>query len=156
MSKTMTQLQVVVQNVAGAKALPTKKQMCAAIQLALPETLRKAEITVRVVAPTESQALNRRYRHKDKPTNILSFNYHELDEQETESYLLGDLVVCADVIAEEAKDQQKELLAHWLHLLLHGTLHLLGYDHEHAEDAARMEQREIELLAVLGFSNPYC
>jgi probable rRNA maturation factor len=156
MSSPQTQLCVVVQNVVEAKPLPTKNQIVAAIKMALPVTLKKAEVTVRIVGREESQGLNRRYRHQDKATNILSFNYHELNEQEEQSYLLGDLVICAAVVEQEAMEQQKELLAHWQHLLVHGTLHLLGYDHEHAGDAARMEQHEIILLSRLGISNPYC
>ena len=106
------------------------------------------ELTLRIVGNAESRALNREYRGKDKPTNVLSFPYESPGE-------LGDLVLCAPVVNREAKEQGKTAAAHWAHLIVHGTLHLVGYDHEVEGDAARMERREIAVLKRLGFANPY-
>jgi probable rRNA maturation factor len=108
-----------------------------------------AEITVRIVGAEEAQALNRDYRQKDYATNVLTFDY------EQEPVVLADLVLCADVVAREAAEQQIDLAAHYAHLLVHGTLHAQGYDHEDEADAALMEARESELLLKLGFEDPY-
>jgi probable rRNA maturation factor len=109
-----------------------------------------AEITVRIVDEEEGQALNRDYRKKDYATNVLTFDYT------MEPIVTADLVLCAPVIAKEAKEQGKTLQAHYAHLLVHGALHAQGWDHETSEeDAQVMELREIEILARLGFDNPY-
>ncbi len=108
-----------------------------------------AEITVRIVDTGEGQALNRDYRHKDYATNVLTFDYTQ------ESVVTADLVLCAPVVAKEAGEQGKTLEAHYAHLLVHGALHAQGWDHELAEDAQVMELRETEIMARLGFKNPY-
>jgi probable rRNA maturation factor len=105
------------------------------------------ELGVRVVGAAESRRLNCRYRGMDKPTNVLSFA--------GDACLLGDLVICAAVVRSEAREQGKSLQAHWAHLVVHGALHLIGYDHERAAEAKRMERREVAVLRRLGYANPY-
>ena len=114
------------------------------------------ELGVRVVGPTESRRLNARYRGLDTPTNVLSFPPAPLPAAaRSVTRTLGDLVICPRVLRGEARAQAKALKAHWAHLVVHGTLHLIGYDHERAADARRMERREIAVLRRLGFANPY-
>ena len=116
-----------------------------------------AQLSIRIVDPDESQSLNKDYRGKDKPTNVLSFPM-EMPEGMPEDLgmpILGDLVVCASVVNREAKEQNKTLLAHWAHMIIHGMLHLQGYDHISDEQAEQMESLEIELLQKLGYDNPY-
>lgn len=107
------------------------------------------EITIRLVDAEEGQALNREYRHKDYATNVLSFPY------DSEPLILGDLVICPAVVAREAAEQNKPLAAHYAHLTVHGMLHLQGRDHEQDEDARQMENEETEILAALGYPDPY-
>jgi probable rRNA maturation factor len=116
----------------------------------LRAALRKtAEITVRIVGEDEGRALNRDYRQQDHATNVLTFDYQR------EPVVIADLVLCAPVVEREAQEQGKPLDAHYAHLLVHGALHAQGFDHERAPDATKMEAREVELLAALGYPNPY-
>ncbi|HEY7788633.1 MAG TPA: rRNA maturation RNase YbeY [Casimicrobiaceae bacterium] len=110
---------------------------------------RNASVTLRFVGGRESRALNARYRGRDRATNVLTFVYDDGVS------LAGDIVLCAPVVAKEARAQRKTQRAHYAHLVIHGMLHLQGYDHERDDDAARMEAREITLLRELGFANPY-
>jgi probable rRNA maturation factor len=107
------------------------------------------EITVRIVDALEGQALNRAYRQKDHATNVLTFDYTQ------DPLVTADLVLCAPVIAKEAKEQKKTLEEHYAHMIVHGTLHAQGWDHELEEDGQVMELRETEIMARLGFKNPY-
>lgn len=107
------------------------------------------EITVRIVGAEEGQRLNAEFRAKDYATNVLTFDYTQ------EPVVSADLVLCAPVVAAEAKEQKKTLQAHYAHLIVHGTLHAQGWDHELDEDAQVMELRETEIMARLGFKNPY-
>lgn len=111
------------------------------------------EITIRIVDETESQTLNREYRGKDKSTNVLSFPFDAPDGLDID--LLGDLVICAAVVRNEAEQQGKALQHHWAHMIIHGTLHLLGYDHINDADADIMEGLEIDILSQLGIDDPY-
>lgn len=113
----------------------------------------RAELTIRIVGEDEGRELNERWRHKHGPTNVLSFPASGTAEQVPE--FLGDIVICAPVVAREAQTQHKAETAHWAHLVVHGTLHLLGYDHECERDAQEMESIEISILDTLGFGNPY-
>jgi probable rRNA maturation factor len=115
------------------------------------------EIGVSVVGPAESRRLNARFRGRDKPTNVLSFPVAGIPSPAAgdEPRPLGDLVICPQVLRTEAREQKKSLRAHWAHLVVHGSLHLIGYDHEVDSDADRMERREIAVLRRLGFPNPY-
>ncbi len=108
-----------------------------------------AEIAVRIVGTEEAQALNRDYRQKDYATNVLTFDY------EQEPVVLADLVLCAEVVEREAAEQDIDIAAHYAHLLVHGTLHAQGYDHEDEADATLMEARESELMVKLGLADPY-
>ena len=111
---------------------------------------------MRIVDETESAALNERFRNVMGATNVLAFPYDISPcEGSIESELIGDLVVCAPVLEREAVAQDKALLAHWAHILIHGTLHLIGYDHQNIEDTQAMEERERDLLGSLGFEDPY-
>jgi probable rRNA maturation factor len=111
------------------------------------------ELAVRVVASAESRRLNAAWRGKDKPTNVLSFPVAGLALGASRP--LGDLVICAAVVREEAREQGKPLPDHWAHLVVHGALHLIGYDHERDADARRMERREVAVLRQLGIADPY-
>lgn len=135
------------------KQLPTFEQLQCWSETALKSYNKSFELTIRLVESLESQQLNHQYRDKDKPTNVLSFPFEVPDGIELD--LLGDLIVCADVVEFEAKDQNKELIAHWAHMIIHGCLHLLGYDHITQDEALEMEAIEIRLMAELGYSDPY-
>ncbi len=110
-----------------------------------------AELTVRFVTEKEGRTLNRSYRDKDYATNVLTFNYHESEEQATHA----DIVLCSDVLMRESEEQHISLEQHAAHLIVHGVLHAQGYDHENDEDAVEMETLETEILRSLGFPNPY-
>lgn len=147
MPRRLPELSLGVQYACKDAALPTRPQVRCWIRAAcdLP-----AEVAVRFVDAEEGQALNRDYRHKDYATNVLSFAYA------SEPVVAGDLVVCLPVVLREAAGQGKSAEAHFAHLIVHGMLHLLGYDHETgAEDAERMEAKEREIMAALGYPNPY-
>jgi len=125
----------------------------AAILAASDKTREEAELTVRVVDAEESQQLNSQYREKDKPTNVLSFPFQ--NPPGITLPLLGDLIICKSVVEKEAIEQNKRLISHWAHMLIHGTLHLLGYDHIEEKEAETMERIETNLMIELGYNDPY-
>jgi probable rRNA maturation factor len=143
---------------AGRDWAPAVADIRAWASAALGRRAAGAELAVRVVAPAESKRLNARYRGRDRPTNVLSFPVPALPGPgvgRNAPQPLGDLVICARVVREEARQQRKAVRAHWAHLVIHGALHLLGYDHEQLAEARRMERREVAVLKRFGIANPY-
>ena len=151
---------VTVQNASRSAAVPTDAQLRRWARAALAADVR-GELTLRIVNERESAKLNSHYRGKKGATNVLSFPARGVEDSGppdtagAELLPFGDLVICADVVAREAREQGKTLAAHWAHMVIHGTLHLQGYDHEISRDAAAMEASERALLAILGFTVPY-
>ncbi len=132
---------------------PSEDQFQQWVDAALAGSDEDAEVVIRLVDEAESAELNKQYRHKQGPTNILSFPFEAPEGVELD--LLGDLVICAPIIAKEALEQNKQTLHHWAHITVHGVLHLLGYDHIEDHDAEQMEALEIEILNKLNIANPY-
>ncbi|BDY03613.1 rRNA maturation RNase YbeY [Ferrimonas sp. YFM] len=133
--------------------LPSEAQFQSWAEAALAQEREIAELSIRIVSAEESQELNRDYRGKDKPTNVLSFPFEAPPMIPTD--LIGDLVICAEVVEKEAKEQQKTARDHWAHMVVHGCLHLIGYDHLEDEEAEQMEALETRVLHGLGISDPY-
>jgi probable rRNA maturation factor len=136
-----------------AKGLPSKHQISKWACTALAGHRACAELTIRIVDENEGAILNKQWRNSRGATNVLSFPCNEM-----EKYLpglLGDIALCAPVIMREAEEQGKTLESHWAHMVIHGTLHLLGYDHTSPEDAEKMEKLETALLEHLGYADPY-
>ena len=133
--------------------LPSEAQLQAWLDGTILGFQQEAEVTVRLVDEAESRELNHGYRGKDSPTNVLSFPFEAPPGLELP--LLGDLVICRQVVEREAAEQNKPLEAHWAHMVVHGSLHLLGYDHIEDEEAEEMEALEREIMAELGFADPY-
>ena len=142
-------------NASGVSAIPLRKHFkrwaTATMSTIAPER-KRVQLSIRIVDETESAELNSYYRHKQGPTNILSF---PMPQELHSAPLLGDLAICADVVAREADQQHKTLDAHWAHLTVHGVLHLNGYDHEEEQAAVAMESLESKILAELGYNDPY-
>ncbi|MDE2235974.1 MAG: rRNA maturation RNase YbeY [Gammaproteobacteria bacterium] len=144
---------VAVQIATQEKRLPSSDDFKRWVSAALEDRAGSVEMTVRLVDEDEALALNRRYRHKDVPTNVLSFPASIPAGVNCD--LLGDLVLCAPVLIREAAEQGKPAAAHWAHLTVHGVLHLLGYEHDTAYQAKQMEALETVILARLGYPDPY-
>ncbi len=138
-------VQYAVENVLSVE-LPTRSQLRRWVKLTLEQ---EAEVVIRFVTVAEGRGLNRRYRGKDYATNVLTFVYDDTDP------LSGDIVLCVPVINQEARQQHKSLTAHCAHLVIHGILHLQGYDHVEDDEAMLMESRETAILARLGIQDPY-
>lgn len=147
------QLELSIQFATSSPDVPQKSFIERCVLLALPDGA--GELVVRVVDEAESAALNERFRGKAGPTNVLAFPPGDMPVPASEPGSLGDIVICAPIVAREAHEQQKSPEAHWAHLIVHGCLHLCGYDHVTGEAARLMERRERELLAVLGIADPY-
>ena len=140
------------ENASGEAGVPDESDVHRWLSYTLNDYPRDFEICVRLVSREESARLNSDYRGKTNATNVLSF---PADLPEEISPLIGDLAICVPVVAEEAKQQHKPLTAHWAHMLIHGCLHLMGYDHIEPAQASQMEQLETRILADLGFPDPY-
>ena len=141
-------LELALQYAAPRAGLPSHSSVCAWLRAALA---RAARVTVRFVGAAEGRRLNRDYRRRDYATNVLTFAYGAARGAPLE----GDIVLCAPVVAREAREQGKPLRAHYAHLAVHGALHLQGHDHREAREAARMEARERRIMRRLGFGDPY-
>ena len=139
----------------GRTRTPAATEIRAWAAAALGRRARGGELAVRIVGAAESRRLNAHYRGRDAPTNVLSFPPARQPRSGDERRPLGDLVLCAPVVRAEARGRGKRVRAHWAHLIVHGALHLIGYDHEHSRDARRMERREVAVMRRLGFANPY-
>ena len=141
-----------LQNDESLAGLPDQEDFLTWVDAALMQDYDSLEQTIRVVGEAESKALNSQYRQKDAPTNVLSFasenKYLDYD-------CLGDLIICGPIVEQEVKQQGKLLQAHWAHLVIHGMLHLQGYDHQNANEADKMESLEAKILTTLGYTNPY-
>ena len=153
MSPSSEPWDVQVEDVSGFDPVPSTAEIVAWIETAL-DADAAGEISVRVVGEAESAALNERYRGRAGPTNVLAFAGPDLVSG-PEPRLLGDVVICAPVVAREAAEQGKSLEAHWAHIAIHGVMHLLGYEHDSESGAEAMESHEAVLLATLGFEDPY-
>lgn len=164
-----------LQQVVSSDSIPKKEKIDSWVRQALvleKETeqadslsdnkVEEYELTIRIVDKDEIQSLNQTYRHQDKPTNVLSFPYEGFSfdssltpPSEMQLSLLGDLIICHEVVVAEAEQQQKTIEAHWAHMVVHGVLHLKGYDHIEDSDALFMEALEVKILNHLNFSDPY-
>ncbi|MBM3117577.1 rRNA maturation RNase YbeY [Jeongeupia naejangsanensis] len=148
-------LKLALQVATDAAGLPGKAQLKTWMDAALRPGVKTAEITVRIVDAEEGQQLNRDYRGKDYATNVLTFTFDD-DMPAVEGLpLFGDLVLCAPVVEREAQEQGKTLLAHYCHMIVHGTLHLQGYDHIEDDEADEMEALETQIVTTLGYDDPY-
>ena len=146
--------QVIIQKSDRNFKTPVLQRIKSWSKLILATHMATAELVIRIVSLSEIIDLNSRYRHKNSATNVLSFPFESPPEIK-ETPFLGDIVICAEVVIQEATLQNKSSEAHWAHMIVHGILHLLGYDHEHEAEANIMEEQEIKLLQQLGFPNPY-
>jgi probable rRNA maturation factor len=152
--QTTQMIELDLQLASDAAELPSEADFQRWCELALRQRTADSELTIRLVDEPEARELNHTWRHKDYATNVLSFPA-EIPDGILDIPLLGDLVICAPVVAREAAEQGKGLTAHWAHLVIHGCLHLLGYDHIEEAEAEEMEMLERELLAELGHPDPY-
>ena len=146
-------IELELQIASKAQTLPHPAQIREWVGMVLSRNIDDAELTIRIVDETESAELNKRFLNKTGPTNVISFPYEPVPG--VPDNILGDIVICAPLVAKEADEQNKELLAHWAHMVIHGLLHLLGYDHETNQEATEMEKLEIKILKRLKFPSPY-
>lgn len=150
MSQVILDLQIAC---ADSQGLPAETDFQHWLEAVLPQFQDVSEVTIRIVDEAESHELNLTYRGKDKSTNVLSFPFEA--PHEIELPLLGDLIICRQVVEQEAIEQDKALFAHWAHMVVHGSLHLLGYDHIVDDEAEEMESIETEIMQSLGYPDPY-
>ncbi|MQL50521.1 rRNA maturation RNase YbeY [Photorhabdus khanii] len=150
MSSVILDLQIACES---SQSLPEETLFQQWLDGVLPQFQSESEVTIRIVDKAESQDLNLTYRGKDKPTNVLSFPFEA--PPEVDLPLLGDLIICRQVVEKEAEEQQKTVEEHWAHMVVHGCLHLLGYDHIEDDEAEEMESLETEIMQKLGYADPY-
>ncbi|CAH6635330.1 MULTISPECIES: rRNA maturation RNase YbeY [Pseudocitrobacter] len=150
MSQVILDLQLACEDNTG---LPDESQFQAWLDAVIPQFQEESEVTIRLVDTAESHELNLTYRGMDKPTNVLSFPFEAPPGMEMP--LLGDLIICRQVVEREAKEQNVSLDSHWAHMVVHGSLHLLGYDHIEDDEAEEMEGIETEIMLALGYEDPY-
>ncbi|WP_216782523.1 rRNA maturation RNase YbeY [Candidatus Profftia tarda] len=150
MSNITLDLQVACKNNDG---LPNKDYFHHWLEASLRQCQKKIEVTVRLVDCHESHALNMTYRGENKPTNVLSFSFKGPEDVNLD--LLGDIIICRQIVEREAKEQNITPISHWAHMVVHGALHLLGYDHILNKEAEEMESLEAEIMQALGYPNPY-
>ncbi|MGK2960249.1 MAG: rRNA maturation RNase YbeY [Candidatus Malihini olakiniferum] len=150
MNQIIFDLQIASENTAG---LPSKQDFQRWLEAMLPQFQSEAEVTIRIVDKSESHELNYTYRGKDKPTNVLSFPFEA--QPEFELSLLGDLIICHQIVEQEAIEQQITAEAHWAHMVVHGCLHLLGYNHIEDDEAEKMEALETEIMQQMSYADPY-
>jgi probable rRNA maturation factor len=148
-------IEINIQNESTRSPIPRKKLLKKWLLAALGAQVEMAQITLRFVDAEEGQTLNREYRQKDYATNVLTFTFNDDLPQIEGMPLLGDLVFCGSVIEREAQEQNKPLLAHYCHMVVHGTLHLQGFDHIEDDEAETMETLETQIVMSLGYDDPY-
>lgn len=149
----MSSIALAVQIASASDELPSQQDLQTWVLAAAGDRIRDVELCIRIVDEAEMTTLNEQYRQKPGATNVLAFPQHAVAG--IACYILGDVVVCAPVVEREAVQQGKSSTAHWAHLVVHGVLHLLGYDHEQHQDAQKMEQLETDILVALNFPPPY-
>lgn len=145
--------QIEVQYAADKQQAPQAADFQTWAKAALQHHVKEAELTIRIVSIDEMTQLNTTFRNKQGPTNVLSFPAP--DDIQEEMNLLGDIIICSDVVNNEAKEQHKDPKAHWAHMTVHGVFHLLGFDHEKDDEAIVMETQETRVLQTLGYPDPY-
>lgn len=146
----MAKHQITIQQASTATGIPSDHLLKRWVNAALAKSKKGLALTIRIVDKSESAELNQYYRHKQGPTNVLSFPFELPD-----AAYLGDIIICAPLVDEEATTQHKQIEQHWAHLVVHGTLHLLGYDHVKPADAVIMEALETTILTQLSYPDPY-
>lgn len=147
--------QIIIQRTVDKTLTPPSSLLRKWAKKALSQQIESAEITIRIVDKQEMSELNSKYRHKEGPTNVLSFPFAISEEVDIDISILGDIIICAEIVNQEALDQGKSKEAHWAHMIVHGVFHLFGFDHETDHEAAVMESLEIKTLKTLGFADPY-
>ncbi|MFP1805254.1 rRNA maturation RNase YbeY [Lonsdalea quercina] len=150
MTQVILDLQITCES---GDSLPSEAHFQRWLEAVLPQFQAESEVTIRIVDEAESHELNHTYRGKDKPTNVLSFPFEA--PPEVELPLLGDLIICRQVVEQEAAEQEKTQEEHWAHMVVHGCLHLLGYDHIEDSEAEEMESLETEIMQGMGYADPY-
>lgn len=145
---------IIIQQAADKAPAPKPAHLKKWAETALARKLETGEVTIRIVSVGEMTSLNKKFRYKEGPTNVLSFPF-DMPDVPIDVPIVGDIVICADIVNKEASEQGKTSEAHWAHMVVHGIFHLLGYDHQTDQEANTMERLEAEVLQNLGFANPY-